>query len=466
LIDADTDEHLWAETYDRDYSDIFAIQSDVAVKVANALNATLNPDERLRLATVPTSNMEAYDYYIRGNVYSNSVITQETVENAIEMYEKAVALDPNFAIAFVRLAIEHLTMYWDSYRYDHTNERLKKAKDALDKASALDPDLPGVHAAQGYYYYWGSRDYINALNHFEIAIEGQPNNAGIVAAIGYVNRRMGKWDIAFDNIIKSSDLDPNNYNKAYEVVNTAMKMRNWTMAKKYTERLLIINPEEPRGYNWKIHIPIVAHGDIVKANETLEEAMKKIHPKELINVRGLLAYCEHNYNKALDISKEASSSYYLRNKTLNISEKDSSSSYLWKGWLKKLLGHTEESIAFYDTARGLYEQRIKNYPDLARYYSSLGAAYAGLGKKKEAVMFGEKAVRMLPISRDAVTGARRLYNLVLIYLDVGEYSKVIDNLEILLSIPSTVTVHELKIYPDFDPLRDHPRFQELIKKYQ
>ncbi|MFC1565375.1 protein kinase [Candidatus Neomarinimicrobiota bacterium] len=450
LIDAETDVHLWAETYDRDYADIFAIQTDVALKVADALNATLNSDEKIRIAAVPTDNMEAYEYYITGNAYKNKVRSKESVENAIEMYEKAVELDPNFTSAFTKLTILHLMMYWDNINYDHTEERLKKAKDALDKAIALDPDASDVHLAQGYYYYHGSRDYKNALIHFEYAIEGQPNNADILAAIGYVKCRIGEWDVALENLIKASDLDPQSMFRINELLIKSTKMRNWTITKKYIERLLVIDKENPDGIYWKVYITLWAYGDTVKANEILEEAMEYIDPKaNIIDIRRILAYVERNYKKALEICDE-----------------ELEPDYRWKGRLYDLLGQEEESMVYYDSSRIFYEKRIKESPDVANNYSRLGLAYAGLGEKEKAESFGKKATTMIPISRDAQTGASMLINLMYIYLHTGEYSKAIDNLEILLSIPASITVQELKLYPQFDPIRDHPRFQELINKYE
>jgi len=357
LIDPETEEHLWAETYDRNYSDIFAVQTDVAEKIALALKATLTPEEISSIEKAPTENMEAYEYYVRGNVYRHKMISKESVEKAIEMYEKAVELDPNFTIAFAYLSGMHHLMYWDSYNYDHTDERLKKAKDALDKAIALDPDASEVHIAQGYYYYHGSRDYNNALNHFEHAIEGQPNNADLLTGIGFVKRRMGEWDVALENLIKASDLDPQSMVGIYEVIYTSSRMRNWTITKKYAERLLVIDPEDPNGIYWKIYIQLAAHGDTVKANEILEESLEYIDPSELIDIRRYLAFAERNYKKALEICDE-----------------ELEPDYFWKGWIYNFIGQEEESMVYFDSSRIVYEKRIKESPDVAQNYSWLGRA--------------------------------------------------------------------------------------------
>jgi serine/threonine protein kinase len=216
--------HVWAESYDRVLEQIFALQSDIAEKVASALNITLLEAEQQYIAAKPTENLEAYEYYLRGEDYRNRVLTG----NSMDMYEKAVEIDPTFALAYARLSIEHSFQYF-AYR-DRTDERLNKAKEAADKALELNPELPEAHLALGYYYYWGRRDYDHALEQFTIALKGQPNNSDLCAAIGYVQRRQGKFKQAVTNLKEAVGLDPRSSDKAEELAATYRMLRKYSEA--------------------------------------------------------------------------------------------------------------------------------------------------------------------------------------------------------------------------------------------
>ncbi len=217
---------------------IFALQSDIADKVASALDITLIESEKRSIATKPTENLEAYEYYLRGKDYFNRNALKDRLI-AIEMYEKAVELDPTFALAYASLSGAHSAMYW--FYYDRTDERLNKAKEAVDRALELRPDLPEAHLALGYYYYWGSLDYDRALEQFAMVQKGQPNNSDLLAAIGYVERRQGKFEEAVTNLKETVELDPRSFGQAEEVAITYRVMR------KYAEADVLYRPSHLSG---------------------------------------------------------------------------------------------------------------------------------------------------------------------------------------------------------------------------
>ena len=190
LIDTETEKHIWADNYDKDLDDIFAIQTDVAIKIAAALEASLTPEEEKRINENPTDNMEAYDFYLRGNDYFDRGFGRNNFEIAIEMYQKAVDLDPDFALAHSKLSFAHSEMYW--FYYDRTEQRLRRSKKAVDRALILNPDLPEVHEVYGWYYYHGYLEYENALREFGIAVELGLNSAYLYVGIGSVYRRQGR----------------------------------------------------------------------------------------------------------------------------------------------------------------------------------------------------------------------------------------------------------------------------------
>ncbi|TFB09695.1 tetratricopeptide repeat protein [Candidatus Marinimicrobia bacterium MT.SAG.3] len=447
LIDVNTDKHLWAETYDRDLDDIFAIQSDVAKKIAAALEASLSPEEEDRINEKPTNNLEAYDFYLKGNILYEKFghdYERELLEESIASYEKAVALDSNFIIAYSRLARAHLAMYWDGFgTWDRTDERLAKAKKAIDKASGIDPEHPEVQIAKGYYYYWGYRDYDEALNYLIPTLEKQPNNSDVSVVIGYVYRRMGKWDDAIASLKRAADLDPRSYNKIYALAQTYTAIRKWKEAERYSNRLILLQPESVFSY-----YPLIfslPRGNLEEKRIILNAAMENIDPNKIVLQQGLQYEVERNFTKAL-----------------NVFESDTAKWYGNKAFLHFKLGHTEKAYSYYDSMRVETEDKLTEDPKNDWALSKLGLAYAGLGRKEEAIEKGLEAVELLPLSKDAFFGTFRIERLAQIYTMVGEYDKAIDQLVLLLSIPGFITEHSLKLDPIWDPLREHPRFIRLI----
>ncbi len=448
LVDAKTEEHIWAETYDRDLTDIFAIQSDVARKIAAALKAALTPEEKNYIEEKPTDNMEAYDCYLKGNAFFDRSGLENT-NNAISMYEKAVELDPTFALAHARLAWAHLQMYATNWGgFDHTDERRAKAKSALDKALVLDPDHPEVHLAYGYYYYHGFRDLARAQEHFTLALQKQPNNSDLLLAIGYVKRRRGRWEEAASDIKRAAELDPRSWHNLNASSHIFTQFRNWAEAERHADRFILIAPNSSVGYNRRANVHLQSKGDIERARGVMAEALEKLGPDVLIDQRSYIEILARDYRKALEIV-----------------EADTADRFLRKADIYRYLGQPGSSRAYYDSARVTYEELVSKDPGDYSAHGNLGIAYAGLGRREEAVIEGKLAVEILPLSRDAYSGTAQILTLASIYSMLGEQDAAIDQLELLLSIPSDISVALLKIDPRWDPLREHPRFQALVSGY-
>ena len=447
LIDVETEEHLWADTYDRELVDIFAIQSDVAKKIAAALKASLTPEEEERINEKPTENLEAYDYYLKGNIlYDEFSVNNErkSLEESIASYEKAVTIDSKFVIAYSRLAKAHLSMYWDGFgAWDRTDERLAKAKRVIDKASGIYPEHPEVQIAEGYYYYWGYRNYDEALNYLIPTLEKQPNNGDILEAIGYVYRRMGKWDDAIASLKRAADLDPRSYDKILALAQTYTAIRKWKEAERYSDRLLLLQPESVFSY-YPLFFSL-PRGNLEEKRIILNAAMENLDPNKIVLQQGLQYEFERNFTKAL-----------------NVFESDTAKGYREKALLHFKLGHTEESHLYFDSLRIEKEDDLSRESKNAGALRNLGIAYAGLARKAEAIEKGLEAVEILPLSKDAFAGIFGIENMAEIYTMVSEYDKAIDQLELLLSIPSELTEQSLRLDPTWDPLREHPRFIKLI----
>jgi TolB-like protein/Tfp pilus assembly protein PilF len=446
LVDAETEEHLWAEIYDRDLTDVFAIQSDVASQIAAALKATLTPEEKSYLERKPTENLEAYDYYLKGNYYWLNYNTLEGHELAVRMYEKAIELDPEFALAYAKLSIMHSTLY-SVLGWDHTPERLEKARIALEKARELSPDLPEIHYALAEYaqsFY----DYDRALKEYELALEIQPNNSEIIWGAGYIFARHGKWDQAKKYLLRAHDLDPQSELICHHLSALYGFLRNWAEAERWANLTISIGPDEVYGYDQKAWVKIGGYGDLSKAREVIEEG--EVNTNERFDYRKwMIELYSRNYSESLPTFLNGTSAL----------------AYYGKGYTYSLLGEEAKAAASYDSARVQYEELVQGAPDNALYHRMLGGVYAGLGRKEEAIRAGEKAVELAPVSKDAyIDGPDALIGLANTYILVGEYDQALDKLEYLLSIPSNLSIWRLKLSPIYEPLRELPRFQALLEK--
>jgi serine/threonine-protein kinase len=448
--------HVWAETYDRVLEQIFALQSDIAEKVASALNITLVEAEQRSIAAKPTENLEAYEYYLRGNDYLNGSYGEKGYRIAIDMYEKAVEIDPTFALAYASLSRAHSGMYW-FYLDDRTDERLNKAKEAVDKALKLKPDLPEAHLALGYYYYWGSRDYDRALEQFAIAEKGQPNNSDLISAIGFVQRRQGKFEQAVANLKKAAELDPRSNTSPYdEVAVTYLLMRKYAEAESYADQAISLAPDRSDFYSLKARLYLISEGDTKKARKVLQEATGKADVSQLVPDLVWLDILDGDYQTAL--GRLPGIGAYVDAIGVN----DTISYFLTQARTYGLLNRPQPKLACYDSVRIVLENRVRSRPGEAAFRSQLGIAYAGLGRKEEAIREGKKGVELLPVSNDAVDAPDYVRNLAQIYVMVGNYDSAIDRLEYLLSIPSDISIPYLRIDPTWAPLRNHPRFQKLL----
>ena len=454
LIKAANDTHVWAEPYDNDMSEVFRVQSDLAERVAQALDITLVEREQRALRSRPTENMEAYDYLLRGNEYYHRGVEEPDLKIAILMYEKAVELDPKFALAYAQLSRAHASMYWN---YDHTLERLEMAKKAIDRALQLDPDSPETRLALGHYYYHGQSDWDRALAEFATARKSQPNNSDLLSYIGYVQRRQGKFEEALANIKRASELDPLSNNITLDLGETFMWMRNYPEAMRCFDRAISLAPDVARPYGYKARLYLLWKGSSKKARGVAEEALRTIRSPEKSSIVNLLIdldVYEGNYQKALD--------------RLSLKEDiESQDSFIpramrYAGIYRHMNEH-ELAKKYYDEARNILEAKIQQQPDDARFHSSLGIAHAGLGRKDDAIGEGKSGVELLPLTREAMVGTYRVGDLARIYVMVGEFDLAIDKLEFLLSRPGELSVPLLRLDPAWAPLRDHPRFKKLLE---
>ena len=446
--------HLWAEVYDEPADEIFRVQSDIAQKVVRALDLTLLAAQRRVIEAVPTRNLEAYDAYLRGNDYQRNGTDEGHIRAALRLYERAVELDSLFAPAYALLSRMQTRMYW-AY-YDRSPDRLVRARRAVDRALELEPNLPEAHHSLGTYYWLGFQDYERALRELDIAAAGRPNQSNIFLARAVLRTREGDLRGALGDYEKARQLDPAsatvamNYGECYD------RLRDFARAEALFDRAIALSPDWSYPYYWKAWLYVRWHGSTQQARQVMDEAAKVgiVDQPRLLLARVWLDILDRRYDAALRLSTTAGEVIEDQFQFLPRVQ--------LQAQIYGLLQRRDVEAASYDSAQGVVSRKLREQPDDPRLHSALGIAYAGLGRTREAIQEGEKAVELLPVSKEAYRGYYRAVDLARIYAMVGERDAAVAQLERLLSIPGHLTGEWLRIDPTWDPLRDHPRFQRLV----
>ncbi|MGB5105840.1 MAG: protein kinase [Candidatus Zixiibacteriota bacterium] len=450
LVDTKDESYLWAESYDRILEEIFSLQSELATEITKALGVALATPELDSLSRIPTANLEAYDYYLRGNEFYPRSTQPADISKAIEMYERAVELDPDFALAHVKLSLANLSMYW--FFHDRTPARVARAKVSVDAAVSVAPQLPETSLALGYYYYYGCKEYMQALEQFVIAGKGRPNDSNLMAATGFVQRRLGFWNEALRNIRKAAELDPKSSLLASELGNTLMLLRQYDAAMIQFDRAIWLVPDWIDIYARKAQVALLRDGNVAAAAQVFKDAETRVAPAETVMEYPLLdvfvAYCGGDIQAAMD--------------KLAIDEVEMELYFINKGRLARRAGRVSESKSYFESARVMLESKLRASPEDARYLANLGFASAGLGQQEKALACCQKAVELFPHDRDHVFSIVYLETYALTLTALGLHDQAIDQLKFLLSVPSYISRPLLMVSEDFAPLRGLPAFQKLL----
>ncbi len=455
LVRVSDDTQIWSDIYDRVINDVFQVQSDIAQSVITALGITLGTPEKTTLTEAPTQNVEAYQAYLRANEITLAPTYDETLfRSAIQNLEYAVKLDPNFALAYAQLGYQNLQFFHEGF--DASEDRLKRAKTAIDTATRLKPDLAEAKLALGYYHYYGFREYEKALQEFNAAVKAAPNNTEIWAAIAYVERRQGKFEDFLRHMKTALELDPRNANIPSNIGVVLIRLRRYQEAESYLDRAIGVAPEYVYPYAMKAENMINWKGDI-KAARKIMEAMPDNELPSYTIIWFFQELQERNYDAAL-----------ARIEATSIDLFQEEAHYVPKTLLQAfVLFLKKDPLArtFYEKARLFLEEKVKERTNDSAVHSSLGWAYAGLRRKEDAIKEGKIALELSPLSKDAFMGPTYIFDMATIYVMVGEYERTLDQIDLLLSIPSFMSVRRLETDPIWDPLRSHPRYKQIIAKY-
>ncbi len=458
LINANNDEHIWAEDYDRDLTDVFAIQTDLAQKIASALQAKLSPNEKARLDQRPTQNPDAYLLFVQAHDYfSQRDMFHDTSLKAEPLFEQAIKLDPNFAGAFAGLSMVESWLYHSS---DPVPARREKARLNADEALRLQPDLPEGHLALGFSYYYGDRDYERALAEFEIAKRGLPNDAQAYLAIGSIQRRQGKWAESTANLEKAATLDPKNTNLLINLCYSYMALRNFETADKTVDRAIAASPQSFQARALKGFMAVLWKGDLSAAEKVFSSVPPENDETGLTTWgRAWILTLERKFPDALQVLER------FRGETMFTTTTAPTPKAFAEGMIHLLQGDKTKAQAEFDQARLVSEKLLREAPEDSARHAQRGLILAALGQKQEAIAEGKRAVELLPESQDALDGPQATANLAQIYAWTGEFDEAFRLLDHLFTVPSNLTVPMLKLDPAWDPLRQDPRFQALIDKY-
>jgi TolB-like protein/Flp pilus assembly protein TadD len=453
LINTDTDEHLWAEDYDRDLTDVFAIQTDLAQQIVRELQAKLSPMEKAQIERRPTENSEAYLAFLEAHdLFTRMDKFRTNTEKAEQLFEKATKLDPNFAAAFAGLAWVEDWMYHD---FDPTPARKEKARAAAETAIRLQPDLPEAHLALGFYHYYCERDYQAALDEFAIAKRSLPNSAEVYMAIGAIERRQGKWAESTANLEKAASLSPMDAWVLENLAHNYRANRNFETADKLFDRAIAAAPNSLSARSQKAELAVDWKGDLSVMERELAKMPPAVDPDGLVTFsRVQLLLLQRKFPDALALLKQLPQ---------DVSQHKPRE--LFDGAIYTFLKDKERALSAFERARPIAERALRESPDDASRHVTLGMILAGLGEKESAIAEGKRAVELLPESQDAFDGPKMTVALAQIYAWTGESDQALQLLDRSLSTTNGVTVPFLKLDPIWDPLRTDPRFQALVAKH-
>jgi TolB-like protein/class 3 adenylate cyclase/Tfp pilus assembly protein PilF len=460
LIDARTDAHLWAQTYDRDLADVFAIQSEIAKTIADQLQAKLSPSEKAAIEKPPTADLVAYDLYVRANalreaISFNATRTQENLLQAAHLLEQAIARDPTFFLAYCRLAEAHDLIYFVGT--DHTPARLALANTAIQTALRLRPNSGEAHLAVAEHLYRGYRDHDGALAELTLARRALPNEPLVFELTGFITRRQGRWEESTTDLKRALELDPRNLFFLQQLSFTYDLQRRYRDLAAVLDQALKLVPSDPETRVARASIDLAERADTRPVHATIEAVIAEDpNAARTIAERWFyVAMCERDnlgVSRALAVVPpegiSAGSTWLPR--------------AYFEGVAARARGDATIASAAFTAARAEVEKTTRGQPDYAQGLAALGLIDAGLGRKDDAIQEGRRAGELVPVSKDVIDGADLILNLALIYTWTGEKDLALEQLAEAAQLPSNLNYGWLRLHPDWDLLRGDPRFEQIV----
>jgi serine/threonine protein kinase/tetratricopeptide (TPR) repeat protein len=452
LIDARTDQHIWADQYDEDVNNSLGLPAEIAQQVADQLRARVSRQEKTAIHEPPTNDFQAYELYNQARmlrIYNDPADWEKSLNRRIELLEQATQRDPNFALAYCELARAQGRFEFDKQSH------LPLAKQAIDAAIRIRPDLGEVHRELGRYYYY-TADYEHASQELAIARRKLPNDAEVMRVAGDIACGRGRWDEALSNFEKAHDLDPRNGEITNFVFETYQAMRRYDEEARFLEKAATQDPEYPNYFPLMWSALRLDSGDLVGAKSALAQPTKD-PPEDFWFRRFVAAFYSRDYDEA---SKALASA--PKSEDFSISFGGTPPESWFDGLIAQLRGDQDKAKAIFLAARKAFDENWGNRLKTEHYFSQIARIDASLGRKEDAIREARQAVELMPIKKNAAFGPAHVRTLAMVYMIVGERDLAIKELQTLAKIPSNVSYGDLHLNPIWDPLRGDPRFEKIV----
>jgi serine/threonine protein kinase len=461
LIDARTDRHLWGQIYDRELSNVFAIQSEIAKRIAEQLQGKLSPAEKIAIERPPTSDVSAFDLYTRAkNLTLDKTLGSKGEENLLQgadLLNQAVARDPSFFDAYCQLAYAHDAIYFGGY--DHTAARLALAETAIQAAFRLRPDASEAHLARALNLYWGYLDYDGALAELEIIHQTQPNNPRVFEWKGTIERRQGHWEESIQNMERAADLDPRNVGLLQQIAFSYEYLRRYAEEKLTLDRVLAIVPNHPATKAERALVELNWQADTRPLHQMIDsiQATDVAALSQIADARLLCAFAERDAGAAKNaLVAFGQNSPHLINNNVPLTR------LFLEGLIARMTKDDVKARATFTAARAEQEKTVQAQPKHGPALCVLGLIDAGLGRKEEALREGRRAIELLPVDKDAINGPAMIEYLAVIAAWVGNNDLACEQLATAIRVPNSPSYGQLKLLPFWDPLRGDPRFEKIV----
>jgi TolB-like protein/Flp pilus assembly protein TadD len=461
LVDARTDRHLWAQTYDRDLADVFAIQSEIAKTIAEQLQAKLSPREENAIERHPTSDISAFDLYARAK---NILLREGSIGKAdyflaIDLLTQAVARDPSFFDAYCQLAFAHDALYW--FGLDHTSARLALAEAAVQAASRLRPDAGETHLARAHNLYWAYGDYDGALAELEVARQTLPNDARIFGLTGLIQRRQGHWEESTQNLERAVELNPRDIELlVLGVASNYWLCRRYAEAKPWYARALAFEPNDAFTKVWLALVDFDWKADTRPLHQTID-SIRATNPAAVPSHLCLWIICPLAER---DAAAAKDTLIAFGQEPIQFADNVLFNRPFAEGVIARMTKDDEKARSAFTAARAEQEKIVQAQPNYGPALCVLGLIDAALGRKEEALREGRRAVELLPVEKDSMNGANMVKYLAMIAAWVGDKDLACEQLASIIRRPSSLSYGQLKLLPFWDPLRGDPRFEKLIEE--
>src|SRR5206468_2390196 len=466
LIDARTDAHIWAETYDRDLADVFAIQSEIAKTIAGQLQAKLSPNEKKAIEQPPTTDLAAFDLYSRAKslllMASFSVTYGPDVRKAIELLDEAVKRDPSFFDAYCQLAYAHEYLYGQTGS-DHTPARLALAEAAVQAATRLRPDAAETHLARAQYLYYGLRDYAGALAELQIARRALPNDPRLFELTGYILRRRGQQEEGLQNLQRAAELDPRNFFTLQQIAISYQQLGRYAEAIAAMDRALAIVPDNAETRANRELYYVCWKADTRPLHQTIDAILAQ-GPSAIASAADAWFFCalaERDPAAAERALVALGDNPWWSNESPIIL-----SHSFGEGLLARMTKDEARARTAFEAARVQQEKIVQAQPDYGPALCVLGLIDAALGRKDLALDEGRRAIGLTPLEKDVINGSRVLQYFAITAAWAGEKELALQQLEAGLRAPvaaQMLSYGALKLFPVWDPLRGDPRFEKIVE---